>query len=172
MDRDFYLVRKMKDGSQEAMEEFVGKYYPEILRYCGYRLADRETAEDLTQETFEKFFRTLSNYRHYGKALNYLYVIAGNLCRDSYRGPVEAAMEELPEMGENPLGEVEERMDMEQAIRSLPEELREVVALRYIQELRLREIAEILDIGLPLVKYRVRRAKELLSELLGYSGTE
>lgn len=167
MDRDFLLVQRMKDGSEEAMEEFVEKYYPEILRYCGYRLADRETAEDLTQETFEKFFRTLPNYRHYGKALNYLYVIAGNLCRDSYRRLGEVAMEELPEAGENPLGEVEERMDMEQAIRGLPEELREVVVLHYIQELRLREIAEILDIGLPLVKYRVKRAKEKLAEALG-----
>ncbi|MBD5457976.1 MAG: RNA polymerase sigma factor, partial [Lachnospiraceae bacterium] len=46
----------------------------------------------------------------------------------------------------------------------LSEELREVVILHYFQELSMREIAGILQIGIPLVKYRIKRAKELLRE--------
>ena len=61
---------------------------------------------------------------------------------------------------------VAERLDMEQALRKLPEELREVLILYYFQELKLREIAKVLQIGLPLAKYRIKRAKEQLALLL------
>ena len=54
------------------------------------------------------------------------------------------------------------RLDIEQAVRKLPEELREVAILSFFQELKQREIAELLQIKLSLVKYRIGRAKELL----------
>ena len=55
---------------------------------------------------------------------------------------------------------------MEEALEKLSEGLREVVVLYYFQELKLSEIADILKIGLPLVKYRIKRAKTLLKEYL------
>lgn len=85
MDKDFLLIRKMKHGDENAMETFVYQYYPQILQYCRYHISDLGYAEDLVQETFEHFFRSLAKYEHHGKAINYLYVIAGNLCRDFYR---------------------------------------------------------------------------------------
>ena len=56
---------------------------------------------------------------------------------------------------------------MEEALRRLPGELREILILYYFQERKQREIADILGIGLPLVKYRLKQAKEQLGELLG-----
>ena len=53
----------------------------------------------------------------------------------------------------------------------LPPEQREVVILHYYQDLKQREIAEILEIGLPLVKYRLRQAKLRLGELIGKEET-
>lgn len=97
MDGDFLLLHRMQNGDDQAIESFVRKYYPKILRYCHLHIKDSGFAEDLTQETFARFFRTLHQYQHYGKAANYLYVIAGNLCRDYYRKPEELPMEELPE---------------------------------------------------------------------------
>ena len=97
MDMDFLLVQKMRMGDEKAVEAFVTKYYSQILRYCRYHVSDYGYAEDITQEAFERFFRSLSQYRHYGRAANYLYVIAGNLCRDFYRKSMEIAVEELPE---------------------------------------------------------------------------
>ena len=85
MDADFRLLSQMKRGEEEAIECFVRKYYPSILQYCHYHLQEIHDAEDLTQETFARFFASLDRYKHYGKAANYLYVIAGNLCRDHYR---------------------------------------------------------------------------------------
>lgn len=167
MDLDFLLVQKMKAGDEDALEKFVRKYYPAILRYCHMHTADAGYAEDLTQETFEHFFRNLGDYQHLGKTANYLYRIAGNLCRDHYRKKTDIAMEELPEQEENSAELVEKQLDMESALRKLPEEFREIVILYYFQDLKLKEIADVLDIGLPLVKYRMKKAKEQLGRILG-----
>ena len=94
MDPDAGLIRRMNQGDDEAIEAFVRKYYPQILGYCCYHLRHRQDGEDVTQETFARFFASLDRYRHYGKAANYLYVIAGNLCRDHLR-----RRQELPQIG-------------------------------------------------------------------------
>lgn len=167
MDADFFLIRKMKNGDEDAMEQFVRNYYPVILKYCSYRTRDRQDAADLTQETFARFFASLGRYEHRGRAVHYLYVIAGNLCRDSWQQQSELPLEDTSETGENPIGQVDEKLQIEDALQRLPEELREVIILYYFQELKLREIAGILQIGLPLVKYRIRRAKDELKKYLG-----
>lgn len=166
MDKDFFLIRKMKNGDDEAMEDFVRQYYPVILQYCRYRIRDSEYAKDITQETFERFFGKLVEYHHMGKTVNYLYTIAGNLCRDFYQKKTELVVEELPEQGENPMEEISDRLDIEMALAKLPEELSEIIILYYFQDRKLKEIAEILQIGLPLVKYRIKKAKEQLGVML------
>ena len=167
MDADFLLLHRMKYGDDQAIEDFVRKYYPMILRYCHLHIQDTGYAEDLTQETFVRFFRTLNQYQHYGKAANYLYVIAGNLCRDYHKKPEVILMEELPEQPVNQMEALDLRMDVHRALEQLSPELREVTILYFFQELKQKEIARILGIGLPLVKYRIRRAKELLEQLIG-----
>ena len=167
MDSDFLFLHRMRHGDDQAIEDFVRKYYPMILRYCQLHIQDLGYAEDLTQETFARCFRTLHQYQHYGKAANYLYVIAGNLCRDYHKRPVEIPMEELPEQPVYQMESLDLRMDVHRALAQLPSELREVTILYFFQELKQKEIARILDIGLPLVKYRIRRAKELLEQLIG-----
>lgn len=167
MDADFWLIRRMKAGEDGAIETFVRKYYPAVLRYCYFHMPDKNYAEDATQEVFARFFRTLSQYQHYGKAQNYLYVIAANICRDFYRRPRESSIEDL---GEEPVLEepsLDVQMDVRLALEKLPPELREVTILFFFQQRKQAEIAKILGISLPLVKYRIKRAKELLAGYLG-----
>lgn len=64
MDIDFLLLQRMKRGDENAFDVFVRKYYKEILNYCNYHCPDTSTAEDLTQETFLRFFEKLSDYRY------------------------------------------------------------------------------------------------------------
>lgn len=175
MQQDLLLIRKMQNGDEEAMENFVQKYYPKILQYCRYHCPDRESAQDLTQETFEHFFKSLVKYRNNGKALNYLYTIAKNLCidwtRKSGRQVIESSGEEADRI-ENIAGETDmadritERVIIESALAKLPDELREVVILHYFQDCSMREIAAILQIGIPLVKYRMKKAKGILQDIL------
>ena len=157
----------MGQGDEEAIEEFVKKYYPMLLRYCRLHLPETGEAEDAVQEVFARFFATLPDYRHYGKAANYLYVIAGNLCRDLYRKTRPIPMDQLPEEPWEMTPALDRRMDVRRALDSLPPELREAAVLYFYQELPQRSIAKILGIGLPLVKYRIRRAKELLALYFG-----
>ena len=171
MDIDFLLLQRMKRGDENAFNVFVRKYYQEILNYCNYHCPDTSTAEDLTQETFLRFFEKLSDYRYMGKTKNYLYTIAGNLCRDSYKKIRESLLEEQSLEIQDCLhppetDELLNRLTIKAALDRLPAELREVIILYYFQELKLTEISSTLQIGLPLVKYRVKQAKTHLERLL------
>ncbi len=171
MDADFILIGKMKRGDDEAFDVFVRKYYGEILKYCTYHCQSIESAEDLTQETFCHFFAKLPFYHHRGKTKNFLYVIAGNLCRDLYK---KRKMMSVPgsffEIGdcaiETPMESVVSKLTIEWALKQLPEELREVIILYYFQGLKLSEIADTLQIGLSLVKYRLKQARAQLQKLM------
>ena len=167
MDSDYPLICRMKCGDEQAIDAFVRKHYPSILRYCHLHIHDPGYAEDMTQETFARFFHTLPQYRHYGKAINYLYVIAANLCRDYYRKRAEIPMDILPEQEVMETEQLDRRMDVRRALDALPPELRETAILFFLLEVKQKEIAKILNISLPLVKYRIRRARELLTCLLG-----
>lgn len=171
MDIDFLLIQKMKRGDEKAFDVFIHKYYEEMLKYCSYHCSDISFAEDLTQETFVRFFTKLSDYRYMGKTKNYLYTIAGNLCRDYHKKPKESLLEEQSTKVQNNLRQSEterilNKIAIETALSSLPDELREVVVLYYFQELKLTEISDTLQIGLPLVKYRMKQAKLRLEKLL------
>lgn len=172
MDADFLLIRKMKQGNDDAFDQFIRKYYEEILKYCNYHCHDAEYAKDITQETFIRFFINLSEYHYKGKTKNYLYTIAGNLCKNFYKKKKEALLEDnLFEttyvQDTRQLDIVLDHIIIEDAIKKLPKELREVVILYYFQELKLKEIANMLCIGLPLAKYRLGQARKRLKQILG-----
>lgn len=167
MDSDFLMIQRMKNGDEQAIDVFVNKYYPMIMRYCRLHIKDYGHAEDITQETFEHFFRTFNRYHHYGKAANYLYVIAANACKDYHRKKDAPVAEISPEQFLYSEEHFEEYVNVHLALDSLPQEIREVAILFFCQEVKQKDIAKILEIGIPLVKYRVRRARELLSEYIG-----
>ena len=170
MDVDFLLIRNMKKGNADAIDVFVRKYYDDILKYCTYHCSDSIYAEDLTQETFLHFFTKLSDYHHMGKAKNYLYTIAGNLCKNYYKKAKETVLEEDVLFNQSQTTEfasdVLTKLEVERALEQLSYELKDIVILYYFQELKLSEIASVLDIGLPLVKYRMKQAKIQLSKIL------
>ena len=183
MDEDSLLIRRMRKGDEKAIEIFVRKYYGDILNYCNRHVSDSCMAEDMTQETFEHFFSSLETYRHYGKAKNYLYVIAGNLCRNVYRSGTRAAqltadMDDsfYADRTQGSLGNgsadssaaiIDMKVDLQRALEELPEDQRTVLILYCFQELKLREIAAVLDIGVPLVKYRLAQARKNMRAYLG-----
>ena len=171
MDIDFWLIQKMKRGDENAFDVFVNKYYNKILNYCVYHCMDKSYAEDLTQETFVRFFAKLSDYRYRGKTINYLYTIAGNLCKDYFKKAKDSILDEQEIEAQSNLfhsgtEEMLDKITIQAALNELPDELREIVVLYYFQELKLAEIADILQIGLPLVKYRMKQARLRLENLL------
>lgn len=152
---DFILILQMKQGNDQAFDKFVRKYYTDILSYCRYHCLNQTEAEDLTQETFLRFINNIQSYQHIGKAKKWK---AENI-------ETEVLERELVSDGDIP--KKENQMYVEHALEQLQPELREIIIMIYFQELKLREIADIMQIGLPLVKYRHKRAKEELKRLLG-----
>lgn len=67
---------------EEKIEDLIRKYYSDIYKYCFFHLGNRETAQDITQEVFFKFLKSLDTYREYGKLKNYLYVVAKHTIND------------------------------------------------------------------------------------------
>lgn len=173
MNNDFLLIQKMRKGDDEAFDRFVHKYYGEMLKYCRYHCFDIKDAEDLAQETFMKFFAKLSEYRYKGKTKNFLYTIAGNLCKNYYGKIRDIPVDREDIEKNNTQGDTRSidsalnKVMIESALKQLPEELREVIILYYFQDLKMSEVAGMLKIGLPLVKYRLKRAKEQLKHIIG-----
>lgn len=108
----------------------------------------------------------LEEYRHYDRFGNYLYVIAGNKCKDFYKKKKPLYCGDVPEEDLS-ASAADEEISMRELVHKLPRELEEVVILRFYQDLRYRDIAKILQISSSLVKYRVKKAVALLKESYG-----
>lgn len=104
--------------------------YEKIYRYCYYRLRDRERAEDVTQETFLRWFAS-DTYRDKNQLLQYLYTVARNLCTDEFRRPVPLPIsEDVPDREDDPLLSIALRSELDK----LSPEDRELVLLRCVNE--------------------------------------
>lgn len=108
----------------------IEELYNKIYRYCYYRLHNRELAEDITQETFLRWFAS-DTYRDRNQTLQYLYTIARNLCIDEARRIKPEPFNETLQVSNNdpdPLSTIA----LQTALRSLSEQDRELVLLRYV----------------------------------------
>lgn len=74
--------------------------------------------------------------------------------------------DQLPDIEDENPKNIEIRIDIERALEQLPEGIKEIVILFFFQGLKQKEIADLLNIKLSLVKYRVSKAKELLAKQL------
>lgn len=141
----------------------INEQYDKIYRYCYFRVQDRMLAEDLAQETFLRYFAQTS-YIHRGKQLAYLYTIARNLCIDHYRKKQTEELKE--EITENPMEQVDTSLYIRMAVEKLPEEMQELILLRYVNQLTVREICRITGMSRSSEYRMEKEAVRLLQELL------
>lgn len=171
MAREEEWIEQIKNGRRECLDELVAFYYPAILRYCLWHMPDRESALDATQETFLKLVRFLGQYEHKGAFRAFLYRIAANTCIDMKRKravtePLSEVISEavcVPECGYQT---VEDRQQLATALTHLDNDMRELILLRYGQELTMREIADITGLPLRTVQTRLRRAVKVMRKAL------
>lgn len=157
-------------SEQQELIAAYERYADDIFRYCLTNTRDRALAQDLMQETFMKawkYFQKGKDIEHL-KAL--LYKIAKNLIIDhSRKKKPDASLEDLMEVGwaptEDDTQNNNDRMDAEHAIKALEhvkEEYREVLELKYLQDLSTKEIAAHLNIKANLVSVRLNRGLKQL----------
>ena len=138
--------------------------YDKIYRYCYYKVNNAAVAEDITQETFLRFLEN-NTYKENGKGLNYLYTIARNLCIDEYRKRVT---EELPEeLAENGLEEsMIESLSMKLALSKLSPMERELILLRFVNEVPVKVICELQECSRFALNRRIKQVLKKLREYL------
>ncbi|MDU6854467.1 MAG: RNA polymerase sigma factor [Zhenhengia sp.] len=138
--------------------------YEKIYKYCYFKVKNRHLAEDLTQETFLKFF-IQHTYISRGKPLAYLYTIAKNLCTDSYKKLAVDNLDEV-EMKESMFEVLERNITLEEAVRSLSQELQEIIMLRFVNELSMAEISKITGISRFSIHRKINKALRQLKVIL------
>ena len=170
MTREDKLIQQMENGDAEAVEELIEMFYAEILRYCTFHVPNRSLAEDAAQETFLKVIRFHDRYTSgRGKFKPFLYQIAANTCIDIARRtrPSDVSLEQLAKefsCAEKGYEDACSDLSFRQLTAGLPDELRELVLLRYGQDLTMREIAQVVDLPLRTVQSRLRAALKKLKE--------
>lgn len=165
-------------GEQSAMpswEELVREHADRVYRLA-YRLSgDAQDAEDLTQETFIRVFRSLSNYQP-GTFEGWLHRITTNLFLDMVRRRNRIRMEALPEdydrvpaSGPGPeqvYHDARLGLQLQAALDSLPPEFRAAVVLCDIEGLSYEEIGATLGVKLGTVRSRIHRGRQALRDYL------
>lgn len=133
------------EGGERQKSMDIEEQYDKIFRFCYYRVHNTDTAQDLTQETFLRFMN--SSYEERGEQIRFLYTIARNLCIDESR---KARMEELPEDYSDDGDGAEDllrKIEVNSALDKMPEEDRELLVLRYMNEVPLSDICKIMGIS-------------------------
>ena len=141
--------------------------YDKIYKYCYFKVKNTQLAEDLTQETFLKFF-SQNSYINRGKPLAYLYTIAKNLCVDVYKKPeilsLDESLEDIP--AQNDFDDLETNITLKQAVQTLPQDLQEVIFLRFINDLSVSEISNITGLSRFAVHRKIKNALGNLKSIL------
>mgnify|MGYP000922519478 FL=1 len=170
--RDEELCRQIQEGSESALEALVHRYHGPVFAYL-YRLTGhRQTAEDLTQETFTRLMTQIHTYHFPRPFRPWLYTIAHNLYRDHVKAASRRAYPSAdPERGQPPrlidLSEqITEQAALSQALRSLEDGERAVLLLRFYQGLTSEEVGRVLGIPAGTVRSRLSRAVRKLRDLL------
>ena len=150
----------------DDMEEWIRTMYPEILRYCLFHCVNRSEAEDATQDTFLKAVRYGERIKQLENQKAFVYKIARNTCIDFARRKREAMLPEELETEDAGLRNAEASADLILLLSCLSSEQRELILLRYQQDLTMLEIAQILDVPLRTVQSRLRTARKKLEHML------
>lgn len=154
-----------------AFEALFAEYSDTIYRLCLYKTSDQNTAADLTQETFLRLWKVMGGENRVEKPKQYLYQIARNLIIDHYKKMKPLSLDTLQDEGFDPKSEdpqpglPTEIALLRNAIESLEDDYREVVYLRFVEDLEIMEIASLLNISANLVSVRINRGKKKLQEL-------
>ncbi len=158
---------------KEFLEAYT-LYADSIYRHCYFRVYNKELAEDLTQETFIKTWKYIGEGKEIKNIKAFLYRVAVNLIIDHSRKKTALVLDDIKEKEaslrlynmETKVVESFEAKEIMGIIDQLDEKYRQVIVLRYINELSPSEIAHILEESPNAVSVRLNYAMKKLKELI------
>lgn len=175
------FIRRAAAGDSEAFGLLYDQYHPQIYRFVFLKVSSKEDAEDLTHQIFMNAWEHVDGYRHQGFPFSsWLYRIARNAVIDHYRTrkekvSLEDADPEMFALGENiqdDVGHVLEFERVREAITKLSSLHQDVIIMRFVEELAIREVAAALKKSEGAIKLLQHRAILELQRILSETETE
>lgn len=177
------LINKVKQGEQQAFRDLIELYQNQVFNICFRLIGNRHDAEDLTQEAFLRAYQNINSHDINKKFSSWLFRIAINLTIDrikkkkpDYYLDAEVAGTEgmamytlIPEdskLPEDQVIDMELQDTVQNAILRLAPKYRSAIVLKYIEDLSLSEISDIMQIPIGTVKTRIYRGREILRKHL------
>ncbi|PWB38400.1 MAG: hypothetical protein C3F02_03535 [Parcubacteria group bacterium] len=165
---------RLRSGDADAFVFFYDKYVKSIYRYVLIKVSAKEVAEDLTQDIFLKTWQHLVDKKQIANFQSFVFRIARNTVIDYYRQnnrqelPLEFLPEELEQAPADHSHSFHRSLDLEkllQDLRKLKPEYQEVIYLRYVEDLSIDDIAQIVDMQKSAVRVLLHRALSKLREI-------
>lgn len=165
-------VKLAQKGDKDAFAKIYNLFLEKIYRFVFYLIWDEDTAYDITQDTFVKAYKALGKYdKHRGAFGTFLYAIARNLVFDQRRKKVTLSLDLVgairfePDFAED-IDEKERKRQVKEILETLPKHEKELVVLRYFEDLSFKQIAQIVGKDEGAVRVKVFRILKSLKEKL------
>jgi RNA polymerase sigma-70 factor (ECF subfamily) len=173
---DSLLAERVQRGDDKAFAEVYERYAPVILRHLSYRTPNKETAEDLLSKTFLKCWEYVRSGKKITYLKQFLYTTAQNALTDHYRRKSTADIPsddltayDRPDEHDRATVMLDREFDkvaLAEALAKIRPEFRDVLVMRYIDELEIDEVAKTLDVTPNAIYVRIHRALKSLKEVL------
>ena len=158
------LLRKRR--YDEALERLLDGYEKKVFRMAVMMLRDTGRAEEVTQEIFLKVWQAMPGYDGRAAPSTWLYTIARNTCLSVLRAESYRRTEPLTPAVEPKASHSPPWLELEQCLSRLPETLRKVIVLFYLEDRSIADVAEILDLPEGTLKSHLHRARRALGEMM------
>jgi RNA polymerase sigma-70 factor, ECF subfamily len=159
---DEALMVEFQRGSRQAFEELFARYQGPLFGFFARRLAARERAEDLTQETFLAVIHARARYEPRATVRTYFYGIAIKLLAAERRKQRPAVIEMERVVADS----ADDVLWVREALARLDDDDREILMLREYEQLSYSEIAALLDLPVNTVRSRLFRSRMALKNQL------
>ncbi len=176
---DDELIAAARSGDRRALDTLLRRHHARIHALCRRLTANEADADDATQQALIAIVRGLAGFDGRARFTTWAYRVATNACLDELRRRGRRPLVGLPDDGadrpgvlasspdRDPADTVSTRLELDEALASLPEEFRAAVVLRDVAGLDYAEIGEVLGIPPGTVRSRIARGRGRLADLLG-----
>ena len=161
---DEILVDRAQKGDGQAFAALYQRYLPRVYNRLR-ALISQEDVDDLTQDVFLAVVRSLTSFERGSTFATWLYAITNHKVSDYYRHRRKRAEVKLSSyrqeahlVASDPSASAEDRALVRQVLRQLPERYRQLLLLRFAEDLSFKEIAQVMDLSLEATKSLYRRA--------------
>lgn len=161
--------------SRQAFLEAYDKHADAIFKHCYFRLFNRERAKEIMQDTFLRAWEQMTKGVEIQNVKAFLYRIATNLIIDDTRKKKMQSLDVLQEQGFNPsisdTDSIFNRLDGERMkimIEKMDQKYANVILMRYVNDLSVKEIAELLGVTQNVVSVRIHRGLKEIKKIVSY----